>query len=86
MEKYKEQIEKEANEYAKTFYPNEEYNNFMGCLQTGFISGVNSKIAERIKYEFAIEVLEEVKNTIDIYTKSYNNIDSKITELKNKIQ
>ena len=49
----KQEIEKEAREYAESYYPNEQYNNFMACLSAGFISGVNSKCAERIKIEFA---------------------------------
>ncbi len=81
--KYKEQIEKEAQEYAKTFYPNEEYNNYMGCLQSGFIEGVNSAISERIKIEYAIECLNSIYAEIDTQ-KSRQVVINKIREIKNK--
>ena len=76
---YKEQIEKEAKEYEKW--------NHYSCSPTvnAFISGVNSKISERIKLEFAISVLESIK-TIHDETFTQQGIRNKITELKNSIK
>ncbi len=85
QQKYKEQIEKEAKEYADSFYPNQEYNNYMGCLKSGFISGVNSEIAERIKIEFAISVLEDILK-LEESDNLYSEILNKITKLKNEIK
>ena len=85
MEKYKEQIEKEAKEFA---YPcNPIIQNFHDGLYSGFISGVNSKISERIKVEFTLEVLEELKQESPFpnYV-PHQYINNKITELKNSIK
>ena len=80
---YKEQIEKEAKEYAKNTH-NGYFINQDG-REKGFISGVNSKISERIKVEFAIEQMEWLKRVLaNVQTNSV--IDSKITELKNSIK
>ena len=81
MEKYKEQIEKEANEYAYAF-GNGIFND---GLYKGFVDSFNSKISERIKVEFAIEQMEWLKRVLaNVQTNSV--IDSKITELKNSIK
>ena len=82
---YKEQIEKEAKEYAKNTH-NGYFINQDG-REKGFISGVNSEISERIRIDFAIECLEEIKQE-----SPFNNyvphqyFENKITELKNKIK
>lgn len=83
MEKYKEQIEKKAAEFAYTFGKG-IYND---GLYSGFISGVNSKISERIKVDFAISVLEEIKIPLleDWDSFAVKRIENKITELKNSI-
>ena len=75
IDKFKEEIEKEAKEYEKW--------NHYSCSPTvnAFKSGVNSKISERIKVEFAISVLENISVCGDIEA----NIQNKITELKNSI-
>jgi hypothetical protein len=54
---YKEQIEKEANEYAYAF-GNGIFND---GLYKGFVDSFNSKISERIKVEFTLKILEELK-------------------------
>lgn len=79
MEKYKEQIEKEAKEYEKW--------NHYSCSPTvnAFISGVNSKISERIKIEFAISVLEDILK-LEESDNLYSEILNKITKLKNEIK
>ena len=56
MESYREEIEKEA----------EEYWRLNRCENKGFLvyelfnGGVNSKISERIKIDFAVECLNEI--------------------------
>ena len=57
---YKEQIEKEANEYAYAF-GNGIFND---GLYKGFVDSFNSKISERIKVEFAIENIRRIKTKI----------------------
>ena len=85
IDKFKEQIEKEASEYAKNTH-NGYFINQDG-REKGFISGVNSKISERIKVEFALEVLEELKQESPFpnYV-PHQYINNKITELKNSIK
>jgi len=77
---YKEQIEKEANEYEKW--------NHYSCSPTvnAFKSGVNSKISERIRVDFAMKILEELKQESPFpnYV-PHQYINNKITELKNSI-
>ena len=81
IDKFKEQIEKEANEYEKW--------NHYSCSPTvnAFKSGVNSKISERLKVEFTLEVLEELKQESPFpnYV-PHQYINNKITELKNRIK
>jgi len=78
MESYREEIEKEA----------EEYWRLNRCENKGFLvyelfnGGVNSKISERLKIDFAISVLEELNNREDPFLLS--SLRNKITELKNK--
>jgi len=79
MEKYKEEIEKEAREYAYSF-GNGIFND---GLYSGFISGVNSKISERIKIDFALSVLDDILK-LQESDNLYSEIENKITELKNK--
>ena len=83
IDKYKEQIEKEANEYAYAF-GNGIFND---GLCKGFVDSFNSKISERIKLEFALEVLEELKQESPFpnYV-PHQYINNKITELKNSIK
>ena len=76
---YKEQIEKEAKEYAKNTH-NGYFINQDG-REKGFISGVNSKISERIKIEFAISVLDDILK-LQESDNLYSEIENKITELK----
>jgi len=79
MESYREEIEKEA----------EEYWRLNRCENKGFLvyelfnGGVNSKISERIKIEFAIECLEEIDKEDDLW-EMLSKLQNKITELKNK--
>ena len=81
IDKFKEEIEKEANEYAYAF-GNGIFND---GLYKGFVDSFNSKISERIKVEFAIEQMEWLKRVLaNVQTNSV--IDSKITELKNSIK
>lgn len=84
MKKYKEQIEKEANEYASGKSSN---NVFKQAHIKDFINGVNSKISKQIKIEFALEVLEELKQESPFpnYV-PHQYINNKITELKNSIK
>jgi len=81
IDKFKEEIEKEAKEYEKW--------NHYSCSPTvnAFISGVNSKISERIKVEFALKILEELKQESPFpnYV-PHQYIQNKITELKNSIK
>jgi hypothetical protein len=83
MEKYKEQIEKEANEYAYAF-GNGIYSD---GLYKGFVDSFNSKISERIKIEFTLKILEELKQESPFpnYV-PHQYINNKITELKNRIK
>ena len=57
---YKEQIEKEA-EIEMIEYFGEIETQTRHTAKSFFISGVNSKISERIKVEFTLEVLEKLK-------------------------
>ena len=81
IDKFKEEIEKEAKEYEKW--------NHYSCSPTvnAFKSGVNSKISERIKVEFALKILEELKQESPFpnYV-PHQYINNKITELKNSIK
>lgn len=81
IDKFKEEIEKEANEYAYAF-GNGIFND---GLYKGFVDSFNSKISERIKVEYAISILEEVR---ELYTKPFMHValQNKITELKNSIK
>jgi len=83
IDKFKEEIEKEANEYAYAF-GNGIFND---GLYKGFVDSFNSKISERIKVEFALEVLEELKQESPFpnYV-PHQYINNKITELKNSIK
>lgn len=77
---YKEQIEKEAekaNGYALYGKNGEKALAFY----EGYISGVNSKISERIKIEFAISVLDDILK-LQESDNLYSEIENKITELK----
>ena len=87
MEKYKEQIEKEA-EIEMIEYFGEIETQTRHTAKSFFISGVNSKISERIKVEFAISVLEEIKLPLleDWDSFAVKRIENKITELKNSIK
>ena len=81
IDKFKEEIEKEANEYAYAF-GNGIFND---GLYKGFVDSFNSKISERIKVEFAIEQMEWLKRVLaNVQTNSV--INNKITELKNSIK
>jgi len=79
---YKEQIEKEA-EIEMIEYFGEIETQTRHTAKSFFISGVNSKISERIKVEFALEVLEELKQKSPFpnYV-PHQYINNKITELK----
>ena len=77
---YKEQIEKEAKEYADILE-----GDFHGtcrvtddCFIECFESGVNSKISERIKIDYCISVL----NKLSVDNGVVGFIENKITELK----
>jgi len=85
IDKFKEQIEKEASEYAKNTH-NGYFINQDG-REKGFISGVNSKISERIRVDFAMKILEELKQESPFpnYV-PHQYINNKITELKNRIK
>jgi hypothetical protein len=79
MESYREEIEKEA----------EEYWRLNRCENKGFLvyelfnGGINSAISERIKIEYAIECLNSIYAEIDTQ-KSRKVVINKIRELKNK--
>ena len=83
MEKYKKQIEKEANEYAFAF----SNGIFNDGLYIGFKDAFNSKISKHIKVEFALKILEELKQESPFpnYV-PHQYINNKITELKNSIK
>ena len=101
IDKFKEEIEKEAIEYANYSWKelarekqdaNGSMEYFDGydiedCCKDGFISGVKSKISERIKVEFALKILEELKQESPFpnYV-PHQYINNKITELKNSIK
>lgn len=61
--------------------------NFFNYSYKGFVDSFNSKISERIKLEFALEVLEELKQESPFpnYV-PHQYINNKITELKNSIK
>lgn len=80
MEKYKEQIEKEA-EIEMIEYFGEIETQTRHTAKSFFISGVNSKISERIKIEFAISVLDDILK-LQESDNLYSEIENKITELK----
>jgi hypothetical protein len=83
IDKFKEEIEKEANEYAYAF-GNGIYSD---GLYKGFVDSFNSKISERIKVEFTLKILEELKQESPFpnYV-PHQYIQNKITELKNRIK
>ncbi len=60
---------------------------FNDGLYKGFVDSFNSKISERIKVEFTLEVLEELKQESPFpnYV-PHQYINNKITELKNRIK
>jgi hypothetical protein len=82
MESYREEIEKEA----------EEYWRLNRCENKGFLvyelfnGGINSKIAHRIKIDFAVECLQDILFETErfISDDAEEMILKKITELKNK--
>ena len=77
---------KEAKEFASKHIANNK-NTYFWCMQEGFENGVNSKISERIKVEFALEVLEELKQKSPFPNcVPHQYINNKITELKNSIK
>lgn len=84
---YKEQIEKEAYNYAykekKVELPRNDFNY---GREVGFIDAFNSKISERIKVDFTLEVLEELKQKSPFpnYV-PHQYINNKITELKKTV-
>ena len=80
MEKFKEEIDKEANEYAYAF-GNGIFND---GLYKGFVDSFNSKISERIKIDFALSVLDDVLKLKES-DNLYSEIENKITELKKQI-
>jgi hypothetical protein len=98
MEKYKEKIEKEAEKVMMNYLtgnnPDGDFiHSTIGADDNknwwiaGYNACLNSKISERIKIDFAIECLEEIKQE-----SPFNNyvphqyFENKITELKNKIK
>jgi len=92
---YKEQIEKEAKKHAQQMWGIyvDDLDTHGTDLTIGeisekdFISGVNSKISERIKLEFTLKILEELKQESPFpnYV-PHQYINNKITELKNSIK
>jgi len=80
---YKEQIEKEAKELYPSSGEDSCYVDIDLTSQDGFISGVNSKISERINVEFALKILEELKQESPFpnYV-PHQYINNKITKLK----
>lgn len=84
MKDYKEAIEKEAEKYAIKDFGDKSSFEFH-TQYTSFIEGVNSKIAERIRIEFAIKLLEDIRN--EYFELGYNcySIEVKISELENKL-
>ena len=79
---YKEQIKKEANEYAYAF-GNGIYSD---GLYKGFVDSFNSKISERIKVEFTLKILDELKQESPFpnYV-PHQYINNKITKLKKTV-
>ena len=77
---YKEQIEKEAKSNADLFYQENRDVKFSN-YEYGFHDGVNSKISERIKVEYAIDIL----NKLSVDNGTVGFIENKITELKQQI-
>lgn len=84
MKDYKEAIEKEAEKYAVKDFADKSSFEFH-TQYTSFISGVNSKIAERIKIEFALGILNELEESDDVFAIS-DNLCKKISELKRQIK
>lgn len=84
MKDYKEEIEKETEKYAVKDFADKSSFEFH-TQYTSFIVGVNSKIAERIKIEFAIKLLEEIRD--EYFESGYNcySIENKISELENEL-
>lgn len=83
----KQEIEKEAKgasikHYALTICSDSFYKSF----QEGFISGVNSKCAERIKIEYAIGILHELLEEIPVGSKESKIISNKFNELQNQLK
>ena len=79
MEQYREEIEKEAAE-ANGYLPYARDTKGI-AFNEGFIEGVNSPISERIRIQYAIDVLEELMNGV----KGYGDITKKINELKQQL-
>lgn len=82
MESYREEIKQEA-EKANGYSLYGKNGEKALAFYEGYISGVNSKISERIKIEFAIECLEEIDKENDLW-EMLSKLQNKITELKNK--
>jgi len=93
MQKYKEQIEKEAEKVMMNYLTgNNPEGDFIHSTigaddnKNWWIAGVNSKISERLKVEFTLEVLEELKQESPFpnYV-PHQYINNKITELKKTV-
>lgn len=77
-ENYTKEIEDAAHQYTKEVDNTNEWND----LFTSFIAGVNSNIATKIKLEFAIEQLKELKEGFN----TFNNLMYKIIELEQQLK
>lgn len=80
----KQEIEKEAKEYAYGLneFPKNDFNNGQ---YSGFFAGVNSKCAERIKIEYAIGILHELLEEIAVGSKESKIISDKFQQLQNQL-
>ena len=84
MEKYKEQIEKEAAEFASKHISNDK-STVSWCLEEGLKKAFESEVMQRVKADFAISVLHELMVHTLVGSAESKRIDNKITELKNSI-
>jgi polyhydroxyalkanoate synthesis regulator phasin len=76
-------INKEAEEYAKSKWPSTSVVNDL--IQEGFIAGANSKYAQAEKLKFAIEaVLQFRKATFGLGNSGLEQLQQQLKELENE--
>lgn len=82
----KQEIEKEAKEFADSDFVNYNFKEKPFTVTCeAFISGVNSKSAERIKINYTIGILHELLEEIPVGSKGSKIISNKFQQLQNQL-